>query len=434
VNNKLVSATATGGGTVSYLYDASGSRVSKTVGSTTTWYIYGLAGELVAEYGAGGAVGSPQKEYGYRGGQMLVVYDSTETGNKQFQWLVQDQLGSTRMVVDLSGSLTGMKRHDYLPFGEELGAGVGIRTAGQGYPPPDDQVRQKFGGYERDSETGLDFAQNRYLSSTQGRFTSPDPTLLSVNGTNPQTWNRYAYVLNNPLQYIDPLGLWAINVQYEYYEEGHKRAGQVKRATVTFTKTSKDDNAASLLDQLGYKTTDKGYDKLLKQFDSKLGGADSIQASKLGGAVGDFFGVIENKLAAQKEYDRTHPNSNLGPVDSDYNDCSMTACRLGYPGQMAMLGVGGIGKAGNQADFGVDEADALNRNNSIPLGNVRVRDIIRYGIGDRRHFTNVMFTGDDGITKVFSRSGVQGRFEMLNIREPKLINGYGPITGSYRVP
>jgi RHS repeat-associated protein len=296
-----------------------------------------------------------------------------------------------------------------------------------------DGVRQQFAGYERDNETGLDYAQNRYLSSPQGRFTSPDPTLLSVNGTNPQTWNRYAYVLNNPLQYIDPLGLWAINVQYEYYEKGHKRAGQVKRATVTFTKTSKDDNAASLLDQLGYKTTDKGYDKLLKQFDSKLGSADSIQASKLGGAVGDFFGVIENKLAAQKEYDRTHPNSNLGPVDSDYNDCSMTACRLGYPGQMAMLGVGGIGKAGNQADFGVDEADALNRN-SIPLGNVRVRDIIRYGAGDRRHFTNIMFTGDDGITKVFSRSGVQGRFEMLNIREPKLINGYGPITGSYRVP
>jgi YD repeat-containing protein len=63
VNNKLVSATATGGGTVSYLYDASGSRVSKTVGSTTTWYIYGLGGELVAEYPANGAVGAPQKEY-----------------------------------------------------------------------------------------------------------------------------------------------------------------------------------------------------------------------------------------------------------------------------------------------------------------------------------------------------------------------------------
>ena len=114
-NNKLVSAAATGG-TASYRYNANGSRVSKTVGSTTTWNIYGLGGELVAEYAANGAVGLPQKEYGYRGGQMLVVYDSTEAGNKQMQWLAQDHLGSTRMVVDLSGALTGMKRHDYLPL------------------------------------------------------------------------------------------------------------------------------------------------------------------------------------------------------------------------------------------------------------------------------------------------------------------------------
>jgi RHS repeat-associated protein len=140
---------------------------------------------------------------------MLVVYDSTEVGDKQLQWLVQDQLGSTRMVVDLSGSLTGMKRHDYLPFGEELGAGVGIRTAGQGYPPPDDQVRQKFGGYERDNETGLDFAQARYFGSTQGRFTSVDPLQESATLGNPQSWNRYTYALNNPLVYIDPTGeLW----------------------------------------------------------------------------------------------------------------------------------------------------------------------------------------------------------------------------------
>jgi RHS repeat-associated protein len=181
--------------------------VSKTVGSTTTWYIYGLDGELVAEYGAQGVVGSPQKEYGYRGGQMLVVYDSTEVGNKQFQWLVQDHLGSTRMVADLSGSLTGMKRHDYLPFGEELGAGVGIRTAGQGYPPPDDQVRQKFTGYERDGETGLDYAQARMYASAQGRFTSVDPLMASGRTWSPQSWNRYSYTLNRPLSLVDPTGL-----------------------------------------------------------------------------------------------------------------------------------------------------------------------------------------------------------------------------------
>ena len=60
---------------------------------------------------------------------------------------------------------------------------------------------------ERDNETGLDYFLARYYSSVQGRFTSPDPTLLSVNGFNPQTWNRYTYVLNNPLAFIDPDGL-----------------------------------------------------------------------------------------------------------------------------------------------------------------------------------------------------------------------------------
>jgi RHS repeat-associated protein len=70
-----------------------------------------------------------------------------------------------------------------------------------------DGVRQQFGGYERDNETGLDFAQARYYSNVQGRFTSPDPLLESAKVTNPQSWNRYTYVLNNPLVFIDPTGL-----------------------------------------------------------------------------------------------------------------------------------------------------------------------------------------------------------------------------------
>jgi RHS repeat-associated protein len=63
--------------------------------------------------------------------------------------------------------------------------------------------------YERDTETGLDFAQARYLASVQGRFTSVDPLQESATLWNPQSWNRYTYVLNNPLVYIDPTGeLW----------------------------------------------------------------------------------------------------------------------------------------------------------------------------------------------------------------------------------
>ena len=58
-------------------------------------------------------------------------------------WLVGDQLGTPRMVADRSGSLAGVKRHDYLPFGEELIAGAGGRATAQGYGATDN-VRQKF--------------------------------------------------------------------------------------------------------------------------------------------------------------------------------------------------------------------------------------------------------------------------------------------------
>jgi RHS repeat-associated protein len=209
-NNKLVSATMSSG-TASYLYDAQGSRVSRTVNGVTTWQIYGLEGELVAEYAAGGTLA--QKEYGYRGGQMLVVCDSTVTGDKRVQWLVQDHLGSTRLVADVSG-LWGVGRQDYLPFGEDLSAGI-RQSGGQGqygYEPPASNVRQKFTGYERDNETGLDFAQARYMSSVQGRFTSVDPDGIGAAITEPQSWNGYAYVGNRPTTLTDPSGLlWVYN-------------------------------------------------------------------------------------------------------------------------------------------------------------------------------------------------------------------------------
>src|SRR5205807_7086536 len=76
-------------------------------------------------------------------------------------WLVGDHLGTPRMVVDKSGSMAGVKRHDYLPFGEELLAGTGGRTTSQGYSQFDGD-RFKYAKLERDDETGLDYAKARY--------------------------------------------------------------------------------------------------------------------------------------------------------------------------------------------------------------------------------------------------------------------------------
>jgi RHS repeat-associated protein len=317
-----------------YAYDAKGKRVRRSTPTGSVWQVYGLDGELLAEYAANAAPAQPLKEYGYRNGELLVTASpaklnvaavnasatngadapalavdgneatswiaggfptqwieldlgqassvtklrlkvnqtpdgatthqiaggttqgtlaplatlsgTTQTGQwleatftaasvryvrvtttsspswvawaeievygagggngaGEVNWLVSDHLGTPRIIADRSGSLQGIRRHDYLPFGEEVGAGVGGRTTGQGYVG--DNVRQKFTNYERDTETGMDYAQARYYSSVQGRFTSFDPLLASGRPGNPKTWNRYAYALDNPLRFVDPSGL-----------------------------------------------------------------------------------------------------------------------------------------------------------------------------------------------------------------------------------
>jgi RHS repeat-associated protein len=190
--NKLV--TYNGGassGGASYGYDGDGKRIKKAVGAVTTVFVYDAAGLLVAEYDNS---------------------NSLPTGGTSY--LTADNLGTPRVITDSNGSV--VSRHDYLPFGEEIPGDNSWRNTAHGYGA-DDGVRQKFTGYERDNETGLDYAQNRFYSSTQARFTSVDPLSIVFEAEdqeelytyikNPQIWNRYAYALNNPLRLVDPDGL-----------------------------------------------------------------------------------------------------------------------------------------------------------------------------------------------------------------------------------
>ena len=95
-----------------------------------------------------------------------------------------------------------------MPFGEELQAGIGGRSENLKYSANGtDNVRKRFTGYEKDAETGLDFAEARYYNNAHGRFTAVDPLLASGQSTNPQSFNRYAYTTNNPVNLTDPSGL-----------------------------------------------------------------------------------------------------------------------------------------------------------------------------------------------------------------------------------
>ena len=121
--------------------------------------------------------------------------------------MTTDHLGSPRIATDGIGTV--ISRHDYLAFGDEVTetlGNVGGRTPQQGYGE-EDEIRQGYTGYEDDKESGLEFAQARYYNASHGRYTSVDPLTASASIRDPQTFNRYSYVLNSPYKFTDPLGL-----------------------------------------------------------------------------------------------------------------------------------------------------------------------------------------------------------------------------------
>jgi RHS repeat-associated protein len=108
-----------------------------------------------------------------------------------------DHLGSANVITDASGNVE--LQEDFYPFG------------GIAYTSGDDSNRYKFTGKERDTESGLDNFGARYNASTMGRFMTPDPIFITKHRVvDPQQWNLYAYVRNNPLNLTDPTGkdLW----------------------------------------------------------------------------------------------------------------------------------------------------------------------------------------------------------------------------------
>jgi RHS repeat-associated protein len=166
----------TGAGTYTYF---GALRIKKVVGSTTTIYIYS-ADRPIAEY----ANGSLSKEYVYAGSRLLATIAS---GTATYHH--PDHL-SNRAETDTSGNV--IRSFGHFPFGEVW------------YESPSTD-KWKFTTYERDSESGLDYAVARFDSTGLGRFTSPDP--LPGYLSNPESLNRYSYVTNDPINFLDPTGM-----------------------------------------------------------------------------------------------------------------------------------------------------------------------------------------------------------------------------------
>lgn len=201
-----------------YFYDGNGWRVRKIANGVTTRFVYDQSGRLLSEY-EGEPVPSldaPTKEHIYGASGMLATVEADK-----INYHTPDHLGSPRILTD--GFTNVISRRDFFPFGEQLDASLGNRSSVFGYSTTD-SIRQKFTGYFRDDESGLDFAQARHFNGALGRFMQPDeftggpiefydfasqassnPTFYGTL-TKPQSLNKYQYTLNNPLKYFDPNG------------------------------------------------------------------------------------------------------------------------------------------------------------------------------------------------------------------------------------
>jgi RHS repeat-associated protein len=190
------STTGTGVAPAYYAYDTQNRRVWQWNGSTYaspysttpnsyTVYFYGVNGKRLAAYTLTAAVVWQGNKV-----QSLTMNSAVLTQDAYF--------GGRRLAgLDRVGSATqvGSQNVSFYPYGEDKGT-------------PGANDNWKFGTYLRDSATGLDYAVNRYYSSGSGRFMSPDPYQASGGPAVPQSWNRYAYVQNDPINFGDPTGLY----------------------------------------------------------------------------------------------------------------------------------------------------------------------------------------------------------------------------------
>jgi RHS repeat-associated protein len=143
--------------------------------------------------------------------RLCPVTSSSTSTSANLKYVLTDVQGSARVLMENNGTSSAiLARHDYLPFGEEIWVGVS-RTTSQKYATTD-KVRQRFALTERDEASGLDHTWFRKYDSFAGRWTSPDPYGGSMSAGDPQSFNRYAYVQNDPVNHLDPSGLDPIGI------------------------------------------------------------------------------------------------------------------------------------------------------------------------------------------------------------------------------
>lgn len=170
--------------THTYAYDGDGNRRQQTVNGVATDYLLDPVGGLTQVLGE---VTEGDSTW-YLLGLDMIGQESEDT----WSYFGYDGLGSMRFLTDSTGTMTYST--DYSPYGELIAdAGTGASSLG-------------FTG-EHTDKSGLTYLRARYLNTATGTFMSTDPVMGMV-GSRAMQWNPYLYVAGNPVNYLDPSGLF----------------------------------------------------------------------------------------------------------------------------------------------------------------------------------------------------------------------------------
>ncbi|HEV8431029.1 MAG TPA: RHS repeat-associated core domain-containing protein, partial [Pyrinomonadaceae bacterium] len=196
--NRLVKVKADDNTTVllSYTFGSSNQRLIREEGSARTYYVAAGDSEM-CEYTETGGGTSPSwaKSYVYLGGRLLSTLTPNGSGGEAVTYHHPERIG-TRLVSNAQN--TSSFEQATLPFGGALD------TETTGTP-----TNRRFTSYDRVSGVGLDYAVNRHYDWQQGRFTQVDPIgMRAASLSDPQSLNMYSYVGNDPVNRVDPSGLF----------------------------------------------------------------------------------------------------------------------------------------------------------------------------------------------------------------------------------
>lgn len=189
-----------GGNTATYVYDSMNRRIRSQVAASATQQSFSTEEYLYDYFGHMTSIWNPASVIGIEG---VIYWDGDQIafrdGPTYFDH--QDDLGTERARTDSSGNLVWT--HPSLPWGDAGPNTYGGIQAGEN--------TLDFAGLYADNESNTEHAQFRQYASAQGHWMSPDPYDGSYDFSNPQSFNRYAYVTNNPLSFADPTGLVTCN-------------------------------------------------------------------------------------------------------------------------------------------------------------------------------------------------------------------------------